>query len=131
MSGVAWFVVIGLGAGLMANILLKGGLPNFIVNCFAGVIGAVFGGFAYRFVYSNSDDQLYLMLAATAGAVLLTIDMYLIQNIVMERQAVLAVLDTRTLCDSSSFGMEQEEHDAPNEDMDLERGAVFHVPSLV
>jgi uncharacterized membrane protein YeaQ/YmgE (transglycosylase-associated protein family) len=121
MDGIGWFVVVGLGAGLVANIIKKECLPYLIINFLAGIIGALIGVLVYRFVDANPGEQSGLLLAAAMGAVLLILDTYLVQNMATGRLWILTVLDSGTSCNLSFLAMEQEGQDTPNGRMSLDR----------
>ena len=76
MSGNAtdflWFILIGLVAGWLAGVLVKGGGFGVIGDIVVGVLGALLGGFLFRqFGVSSGGGLGGSILVATIGAVVL------------------------------------------------------------
>ena len=65
---ILWFLLIGLVAGWLAGMLLKGSGFGVVGNLIIGVLGAVAGGFLFRLVGLMPDSLLGELIAATVGA---------------------------------------------------------------
>ncbi|WP_319467888.1 GlsB/YeaQ/YmgE family stress response membrane protein [uncultured Pseudodesulfovibrio sp.] len=70
MIGLFWFVLIGLVAGWLAGMLMKGGF-GLIGDIVIGVIGAVIGGYVFGLLGINTGGLLGAIVTATVGAVIL------------------------------------------------------------
>ena len=70
MIGLFWFVLIGLVAGWLAGMLMKGGF-GLIGDIVVGVLGAVIGGYVFGLLGINSGGLLGAIVTATVGAVIL------------------------------------------------------------
>jgi uncharacterized membrane protein YeaQ/YmgE (transglycosylase-associated protein family) len=67
-----WFLVIGVVAGWLAGMLVKGGGFGIVGDLIIGVIGAVLGGWLFStFGASAGGGLLGSILVATVGAVVL------------------------------------------------------------
>lgn len=67
-----WFIVIGLIAGWLAGVLVKGGGFGLVGDIIVGVLGAVLGGFLFRSLGVSAGGGLIgSILVATVGAVTL------------------------------------------------------------
>ena len=53
--GFLWFILIGLVAGLLAGTVMKCTGCGITGDIIAGVIGAVLGGFVFRFFGTDMD----------------------------------------------------------------------------
>ena len=71
MSGLVYFVLIGLCAGWLAGQVTKGKGFGAVGNLIVGVIGALVGGFAFRLLGLSATGLLGSLITATCGAVLL------------------------------------------------------------
>lgn len=79
---IFWFLVIGLIAGWLAGVLVKGGGFGLIGDLVVGVIGAVFGGFLFRtFGVSFGGGFIDSIVVATIGAVVLLFIVRLIKRL--------------------------------------------------
>jgi uncharacterized membrane protein YeaQ/YmgE (transglycosylase-associated protein family) len=79
--GFIWFIFIGLVAGWLAGVIVKGGGFGVIGDIIVGVIGAVIGGFLFRFFGVYTGGGLFgAILVATIGAVLLVVSLRLINR---------------------------------------------------
>ncbi|WP_419787260.1 GlsB/YeaQ/YmgE family stress response membrane protein [Pseudodesulfovibrio sp.] len=70
MIGLFWFVLIGLVAGWLAGMLMKGGF-GLIGDIVVGVLGAVIGGYVFGLLGINSGGLIGAIVTATVGAVIL------------------------------------------------------------
>lgn len=68
---VIWFLLIGLVAGWLAGIVLKGRGFGLVANLVIGVLGAVLGGFLFGLIGVQSYSLLGSLVMATVGAVVL------------------------------------------------------------
>ena len=76
-----WFIVIGLVAGWLAGLLVKGGGFGVIGDIVVGVIGALLGGFIFSSLgVSTGGGLLGSIIVATIGAVLLIFILRLIKR---------------------------------------------------
>jgi len=67
---LVWFLLVGLVAGWLAGVLVKGGGFGIVGDIVVGVLGAVIGGHLFR---SGGRDLLGSLGVATLGAVLLLV----------------------------------------------------------
>jgi len=91
MDRIFWFVLAGLTAGLLANMLMSGGRLGALGDTVAGILGALGGGMLYRYLAGDSGGLWGSMIAAGIGAALLIFDMRLLQKSFAERRTRLAV----------------------------------------
>jgi uncharacterized membrane protein YeaQ/YmgE (transglycosylase-associated protein family) len=76
-----WFILIGLVAGWLAGMLVKGGGFGVIGDIAVGVVGAVLGGFLFRFLgFSAGGGLLGALVVSTIGAVILIFLIRLIKH---------------------------------------------------
>ncbi len=69
---LVWFLVVGLVAGWLAGILVKGGGFGLIGDLVIGVIGAVLGGWLFSTLGASAGGGLLgKIIVATIGAVVL------------------------------------------------------------
>lgn len=68
---VIWFLLIGLVAGWLAGIVLKGRGFGLVSNLIIGVLGAILGGFLFGLIGVQSYSLLGSLVTATVGAVVL------------------------------------------------------------
>ena len=73
MLALIYFLIIGLAAGWLAAILMKGRSLGLLGNMAVGVVGAVLGGYLFNIV----GDVLGRLICATMVAVLF---LYLLQK---------------------------------------------------
>ena len=85
MGIIAW-IVLGLGAGLLANMLIPGGRSQgLILTCVIGIIGALFGGWAATKLFHihhalHGFFNLSTWLTAIAGAAVLLLAYHLVTS---------------------------------------------------
>lgn len=76
-----WFILIGLAAGWLAGQLMKGGGFGVFGDIIVGVIGALLGGYLFRFFgISVGDGLLGALIVATIGAIVLLFLLRLIKK---------------------------------------------------
>ena len=66
-----WFLLIGLAAGWLAGVLMKGGGFGLVGDLIVGVIGALLGGFLLQALGIQAYGLLGALITATLGAVVL------------------------------------------------------------
>lgn len=79
--GFLWFLVVGLVAGYLAGVLVKGGGFGLVGDLVVGVVGAFLGGFLFNTLgVSASRGLLGSIVVATIGAVVLLFIIRLIKR---------------------------------------------------
>ncbi len=72
--GLLWFLIVGLVAGWLAGMLVKGGGFGLAGDLVVGVIGAVLGGWLFStFGASTGGGLVGSIIVATIGAVVLLV----------------------------------------------------------
>ena len=66
-----WFLLIGLAAGWLAGVIMKGGGFGLAGDLIVGVIGALIGGFLFAALGIVAFGLLGALISATVGAVVL------------------------------------------------------------
>jgi len=76
-----WFIVVGLVAGWLAGLLVKGGGFGVIGDIVVGVLGALLGGFLFASLGASAGGGLIgSIIVATIGAVILIAVLRLIKR---------------------------------------------------
>jgi uncharacterized membrane protein YeaQ/YmgE (transglycosylase-associated protein family) len=76
-----WFLIVGLVAGWLAGVLVKGGGFGLVGDLIVGVVGAVLGGFLFSTLgVSAGGGLLGSIIVATIGAVVLLFIVRLIKR---------------------------------------------------
>lgn len=76
-----WFLIVGLVAGWLAGMLVKGGGFGLIGDLVVGVIGAVLGGWLFSTLGASAGGGLLgSIIVATIGAVVLLFIVRLIKR---------------------------------------------------
>ena len=76
-----WFIFIGLIAGWLAGVIVKGGGFGIIGDIIVGVLGALLGGFLFRFFGVYLGGGMFgAILVATIGAIVLIAVLRLIKR---------------------------------------------------
>ena len=76
-----WFIVVGLVAGWLAGVLVKGGGFGAIGDIVVGVLGALIGGFLFTSVGASTGGGLIgSIIVATIGAVILIVVLRLVKR---------------------------------------------------
>jgi uncharacterized membrane protein YeaQ/YmgE (transglycosylase-associated protein family) len=71
---LVWFLIVGLVAGWLAGVLVKGGGYGLVGDLIVGVVGAVLGGWLFSaFGATAGGGLLGSIIVATVGAVVLLI----------------------------------------------------------
>jgi uncharacterized membrane protein YeaQ/YmgE (transglycosylase-associated protein family) len=69
---IVWFVLVGLIAGWLAGVLMKGGGFGVLGDIVVGIVGALIGGFLFSALgVSAGGGLLGAIIVATIGAVVL------------------------------------------------------------
>jgi uncharacterized membrane protein YeaQ/YmgE (transglycosylase-associated protein family) len=77
-----WFILIGLVAGWLAGLLVKGGGFGAIGDIVVGVLGALIGGVLFRSLGASAGGgPLGSIVVATIGAVVLILVVRLIKRL--------------------------------------------------
>jgi uncharacterized membrane protein YeaQ/YmgE (transglycosylase-associated protein family) len=84
MGIIAW-IILGLGAGLLANMLIPGGRSQgLILTCVIGIVGALLGGWAATKLFHIHSLQGFFNLStwitAIVGAAVLLLVYHLVTN---------------------------------------------------
>ena len=69
--GIIWSIIIGVAAGAIAGLLMKGHGFGFIVNLIVGLIGSVLGGWIYGLLGIGTGGILGVLIMSVIGAVVL------------------------------------------------------------
>jgi uncharacterized membrane protein YeaQ/YmgE (transglycosylase-associated protein family) len=78
---IFWFLLVGLIAGWLAEMLTRRRDPGFIVTIIYGVVGASIGGFVFNYLgIATGSGFGSQVLVATAGAVILIVVLRLIRS---------------------------------------------------
>ena len=76
-----WFLVVGVVAGWLAGVLVKGGGFGLVGDLVVGVIGAILGGFLFStFGASMGGGLIGSIVVATIGAVVLLFVLRLVKR---------------------------------------------------
>jgi uncharacterized membrane protein YeaQ/YmgE (transglycosylase-associated protein family) len=71
---ILWFIVVGLVAGWLAGVLVKGGGFGIVGDIVVGIIGAVLGGFLFGMLgVMPAAGLLGSIIVATIGAIILIV----------------------------------------------------------
>lgn len=82
MMSLLWFLIVGLVAGWLAGVLVKGGGFGLIGDLVVGVLGAFLGGWLFgAFGASLGGGLIGSILVATLGAIVLLVIVRLIKRI--------------------------------------------------
>ena len=79
---IVWFLIVGLIAGWLASMLVKGGGYGLLGDMVVGVLGALLGGFLFSTLGGAVDGGLLgSIVVATAGAVILIVVLRVIKRV--------------------------------------------------
>lgn len=73
-----WYILIGLAAGWLGSLIVKGSGSGFWINLLVGVVGAVLGGWLLSLIGLSGSGLLWTLLSAVGGAVVLLLIVRLI-----------------------------------------------------
>jgi uncharacterized membrane protein YeaQ/YmgE (transglycosylase-associated protein family) len=73
MSGLLWWIIVGLIAGFLAGKVMKGGGYGIVVDIILGLLGAILGGWVFGLLGLNTagNGLIYSVLVAFVGAIIL------------------------------------------------------------
>lgn len=66
-----WFIIIGLVAGWLAGVIMKGGGYGVVGDIVVGIIGALLGGWLFSTMGVATGGLLGAIIVATIGAIIL------------------------------------------------------------
>lgn len=76
-----WFILVGLIAGWLAGVLMKGGGFGVVGDIIVGILGALIGGFVFSSLgVGAGGGMLGSIIVATVGAVILIFLLRLIRR---------------------------------------------------
>ncbi len=77
-----WFILVGLVAGWLAGVLVKGGGFGVLGDLAVGIVGALIGGYLFRSLgVAIGGGLLGSIIVATVGAVVLILILRLIKRV--------------------------------------------------
>jgi uncharacterized membrane protein YeaQ/YmgE (transglycosylase-associated protein family) len=71
MSGLIWWVLVGLVAGFLAGKVMKGGGFGILMDIVVGIVGGVIGGFLFGLLGIVAVGLIGSIVVAFVGAVIL------------------------------------------------------------
>lgn len=71
MSGLIWWILVGLIAGFLAGKVMKGGGFGVVMDIVVGIAGAIVGGFALGLIGIHAGGLIGSIVVAFVGAVIL------------------------------------------------------------
>ncbi len=71
MTNLIWFLLIGLVAGWLAGLVMRGGGYGLVGDMIVGVIGALIGGWVFGLLHIGFGGLLGAIFTAFVGAVIL------------------------------------------------------------
>ena len=71
MSGLIWWILVGLIAGLQAGKVMKGGGFGVVMDIVVGIAGAIIGGFVLGLAGIHAGGLIGSIVVAFVGAVIL------------------------------------------------------------
>lgn len=66
-----WYILIGLAAGYIASLIVKGTGSGLLLNLVIGIIGGVLGGWLFTLMGIGSENMLGSLITSTVGAIAL------------------------------------------------------------
>lgn len=81
MEGLLVFILIGLVAGWLAGVLIRGGGFGILGDIAVGVLGSVLGGYLFGTLNVGGSGMLGQVVIATAGAMILIFLLRLIRRL--------------------------------------------------
>lgn len=76
-----WFLLIGLVAGWLAGLVVKGSGFGIIGDIIVGIVGAIFGGWLFSALGFSFGGDLGGLITATLGAIVLILLIRLIKRV--------------------------------------------------
>jgi uncharacterized membrane protein YeaQ/YmgE (transglycosylase-associated protein family) len=71
LSGVIWWLVVGLIAGVLASLVMRGGGYGIVGDIIVGLIGAFIGGFLMSLLGLGGGGFVWTVIVAFIGACIL------------------------------------------------------------
>jgi uncharacterized membrane protein YeaQ/YmgE (transglycosylase-associated protein family) len=78
---IVYFLIIGIVAGWLAGVIMKGGGYGLLGDLILGVIGAVVGGYLFQKFGIEENGLLWSIITATVGAIVLIALVRLIKRV--------------------------------------------------
>lgn len=66
-----WYLLLGLAAGWIANLIVKGGSSGLLVNLLVGLVGGVLGGWLFSLIGLVPVGTLSSLVTAVIGSIVL------------------------------------------------------------
>ena len=66
-----WYLLLGLAAGWIANLIVKGGSSGLLVNLIVGLVGGVLGGWRFSLIGLVPVGTLGSLVTAVIGSIVL------------------------------------------------------------
>ena len=66
-----WYILIGLAAGYVASLIVKGSGSGMLLNLVIGMVGGVLGGWLFRLMGIAITNMLGSLLTSVFGAIVL------------------------------------------------------------
>lgn len=66
-----WYLLLGLAAGWIANLIVKGGSSGLLVNLIVGLVGGVLGGWLFSLIGLMPVGTLGSLVTAVIGSIVL------------------------------------------------------------
>ena len=66
-----WYLLLGLVAGWIANLIMKGGGSGLLINLIVGVVGSILGGWLFSLIGLAPVGTLGSLATAIVGAIIL------------------------------------------------------------
>ena len=66
-----WYLLLGLAAGWIANLIVKGGSSGLLVNLIVGLVGGVLGGWLFSLIGLVPVGTLDSLVTAVIGSIVL------------------------------------------------------------
>jgi len=75
-----WFILIGILAGYIAGLIMKGKGFGLVVNLIIGIVGGVLGGWLFDLIGLGTYGKIAELVCATVGAIFLLFVVSLIKK---------------------------------------------------
>lgn len=69
--GLLWSLLIGLAAGYLGSLIMKGSGQGLLLNLIIGLVGGLLGGWLFSMLGVGGATLLWQLISATVGAVIL------------------------------------------------------------
>jgi uncharacterized membrane protein YeaQ/YmgE (transglycosylase-associated protein family) len=76
-----WFAVVGIAAGWIAGVVVKGGGFGLVGDVIVGVFGAFVGNYLFHLVGVSADGLVGSIVIAAVGAILLLLFVRLVRRL--------------------------------------------------